>query len=193
MDFPAHSDIPAIFKSHDSGQYLEKCISCEAYLLEPGKQYFIEKAFRTYPGFRATDVIFEYAMCMDCADRMRNELSRESLLRIQHYFINKIDLEGRYELLSQKGHGNPDAWLSNCIVTGKPVAHLKEYQLCAHCDGKSLIFSGMPYMISGEAMEEMADLLSAKTRGEIDRFIDENFGLPPELKKPVKDNPVIFV
>lgn len=186
-----HFDIPAIFKHHTTGQYFERCIACEAYLLEPGRSYFIEKAIRTYPGFQATDVIFEYAMCTGCADRMRKEVSMESLLKMHLYFTEKVNLKSRFENLSQ--NENPEAWLSHCIVTGKPITQLEEYQIYAHCEGKSFLFSGMPYMISGEALHEMADLLSEKTRGEIDRFIEENFGLPPELKKPIKDNPVIFM
>lgn len=192
MHFSEYPDMPAVFKSHSSGQYFERCISCNIYLLEAGRQYFIEKAIRKYTGFQATDVIFEYAMCMECADKMRQELSTESLQKIQNYFAGKVDLFERYSQLSAK-EKEPESLLSHCIITGKPVEALEEYQVYAHCEGKSLLLSGMPYMISGEAMDEIADLLSEKTLGEIDRFIDENFGLPPELKKPIKDNPVIFI
>lgn len=183
------AEIPSIFKSH-SGEYFERCISCSTYLLAPGTPYLIEKAVKKYPGYEATDVVFEYAMCMDCAMKMRNELSKESLINIQQYFETRADLLQRQAAL-EDDH-DPQHWLSHCIVTGRPMTDLHEYQIYAFCDGKNMHLSGMPYMLSGEAAEEMSALLSEKTKGEIDRFIDDNFGLPPELKKHIKDQPMSF-
>jgi len=42
----------------------------------------------------------------------------------------------------------------------------------------------------GDVNEEMNELLSQKTRDRLDGFVDEQFGLPPELKQPIKDSPV---
>lgn len=188
---PGKTEIPAIFKRHATGEYFENCISCDTHLLTSGAPYIIEKAVKKYPGYKATDVIFEYAMCMECVAKMRQELSLESLQRIQQYFEKKAHFHERMENL--EGCNNPQQWLSRCIITGKPIHMLNEYQLFAYCDGKHLQLAGMPYMISGEAADEMVNLLSSKTLGEINRFIDENFGLPPELKKPIKDQPVILI
>lgn len=185
------TEIPDIFKHHTTGEHFEKCISCDRYLLESGTPYLIEKAVKKYPGYKATDILFEYAMCMGCVTKMRQELSQESLQRIQQYLEEKVNLYDRTKYL--EGCHNPQEWLSHCIVTGKPMHALNEYQIYAYCDGNRLQFSGMPYMISGEAADEMANLLSVKTLGEINRFIDENFGLPPELKNPIKDQPVILI
>lgn len=38
-----------------------------------------------------------------------------------------------------------------------------------------------PYAICGDAVEELYEMLSPKTRGETDRFIEEHLGLPPEV------------
>ncbi|MEM6842784.1 MAG: hypothetical protein AAF632_11205 [Bacteroidota bacterium] len=51
----------------------------------------------------------------------------------------------------------------------------------------------MPYIIGDPAVDEITGLLPEKALGEVDRFVDENLGLPPELKKPIKDNPPIFI
>ena len=51
----------------------------------------------------------------------------------------------------------------------------------------------MPFIIGDEAMEEMQGLLSQKTQDELDRFVDDNFGLPPELKELLKDKPLVLV
>jgi hypothetical protein len=48
-------------------------------------------------------------------------------------------------------------------------------------------------MISGRAIEEIADQLSAETKDVLDDFIDQHFGLPPELKSLLKDRKLILL
>jgi hypothetical protein len=48
-------------------------------------------------------------------------------------------------------------------------------------------------MISGRAIEEIAEKLSAETKEVLDNFIDQYFGLPPELKSILKDRKVIML
>jgi hypothetical protein len=132
-------------------------------------------------------------MCLSCAELMRRELSLSSLSRIQEFFDQRVDLHGRREELLQDEAVNPEHWLQRCLITGEDLTNLDEYQIYGHFVGNQCVYSFMPYMIGGPAVDEMTELLSEKTLGEIDRFIDENFGLPPELKKPIKDNPLIFI
>lgn len=193
MHFSKKAEIPKIFRSHTTGAYLDRCIACDTYLLAGGILYFIEKAIRKYPGYTAADTLFEYAMCVDCAMKMRQELSKISLERIEQYFEQRVDVWDRYQALTSKEETNPHQWLSECLITGKPADELSEYQIYAQCEGKSLVESGMPYLLSGEVLDEISDLLSEKSMGEINRFIDEHFGLPPELKKPLKDQPFLLL
>lgn len=183
------TDIPTVFHSFADQQAFQHCISCGINVMQTETEYLIEKAFRRYPGFETQDVIFEYAMCLNCAERMRQELSKESMRNIQDFFDQRVDFYGRRQEMLYEHALNCDAWLDRCIVTGKPRAELQEYQIYGHCRGDRFLFSYMPYMISDEAMDSMSGLLSEKTQGEIDRFIDDNFGLPPELKQPIKDHP----
>ena len=187
------TDIPAEFHSFSQGKAFSHCISCNTDLLATDTQYLIEKAFRSYPGFGTQDVIFEYAMCLPCAERMRREMSAESMRNIQQFFDERVDFYGRRQELLYEHGLNHAAWLDRCIVTGRPKAELEEYQIYGHCQGDRFLFSYLPYLISHEATDGMADLLSEKTRGEIDRFIDDNFGLPPELKQPIKDHPFVLL
>ena len=187
------TDIPPIFHSFSAENTFEHCISCNINLLHSDSEYLIEKAFRRYPGFDTQDVIFEYAMCLDCAERMRQELSASSMRNIQDFFNQRVDFYGRRQEMLYDHALNCDAWLDRCIVTGKPMAELQEFQIYGHCRGDRFLFSYMPYMISDEAVDSMTGLLSEKTKGEIDRFIDDNFGLPPELKQPIKDHPFVLL
>ena len=81
-----------------------------------------------------------------------------------------------------------DEWLSNCLVKQTPITDSSEYQIFAHCRGDQLLFTHLPYAISGEAMMELSNLISEKTREELDGFIDQHFGGPPEFRELLKDN-----
>ena len=184
---PEMIDIPEIFRNSITKKPFERCLSCDKYLLEDGTPYLIEKAIRNYKEHQVTDVIFEYAMCMDCMEKMRDAVSKESLQRMEEYLLSQVNfLERQLQLLNNETL-DIDPWIAKCMVKETPREALDEYQLYCQCDGKNMVFTYMPYMIGGEAIEEMAELLSAKSRGEIDDFMDNNFGLPPELKKELGD------
>jgi hypothetical protein len=190
--FPA-IDIPPIFYPFEKASPFSHCVSCNKYLLDEEVEYVIEKAIRQYPEFGTSDVIFEYAMCLECADKMKKTLSRESLKCVQAYMVNKSNLLEHSHRLQASHNWNPKDWIGHCIFTGQRIEDQNEYQIFAHCKGKQLFFSAMPYMISSQAMDEMAELLSPKTQDELNRFIDNNFGLPPELRKTFKDHPVMLL
>ena len=176
-------EVPAVFHSFLEEGPFTKCTVCGADLREDGTPYLIHKAFHR------EEVIFEYALCLPCRARMMEELSKESIERINGY-MEQYDMEARAEeLLADRG---PDvsSWLSHCLITGRPVDEADEHHIYAFCDGPDLIFNGLPMALVGDVNEEMNELLSQKTRDRLDGFVDEQFGLPPELKQPIKDSPV---
>lgn len=177
-------EIPKAFYSFDNKPFTN-CIICNNYLLEDGTQYLIERAIKKL------DVIFEYAICLECADEMRLSLSADSINKIESYFNNHVDLFDRQNQLANHDEMRAEEWISHCVIKGTHVHDAGEYQIVAHCDGKDLLFSHMPYMISKPAMEEMSDLLSEKTKDELDRFIDDHFGLPPVWKKALKEDGIL--
>ena len=183
--------IPKLLCTHESGEPFRECIICHRDLMKNGTSYFIEKAFRRYPGYAAQDVVFEYAMCTRCVEDMRKELSKESLQRLQEYFSSKVDPQQQVERLLRYDETNIDPWISQCLITGEPVKAMEEYVVCAHCNGTSLSLSFMPpYAISGKAMDEMTGLLSSKSLGIIDDFMGNYFTGPPEFNDILR--PVIF-
>jgi hypothetical protein len=130
---------------------------------------------------------------MDCVLLMRSEFSEDSLKRIQAHMLQNKDMIARRQRLLEEKNYSLKSWIGRCLMTNKPQDELKEYQLFAHCRGHQMLFNSMPYMLSAEAMDVMSSLLSDKTLGEMNRFMDDNFGLPPELKKQLKDRPVSFI
>ena len=186
-----HTNIPSTFYSQASEALFTRCICCDESLLETGQEYVIEKAYRRYPQYELDDTVFEYAMCLDCLIQLQNQMSESSLQRIEAYFNSKVDFNARYyepqesvDILSR---------LSNCMITGTPLEELSEYQIFGLFRYDSMLLGPFPYMIGGDAMDEIATLLSNKTLGEIDGFMDEHFGLPPELRKLFLDNPVMLI
>ncbi|MFQ5606207.1 MAG: hypothetical protein ACE5HS_23290 [bacterium] len=153
----------------------------------------IEKAIKKYEKFNTTDTIFEYAMCLDCYEKVVESFSDTSKTKVEDYFAKNVNLDKRRKTLVEKGILDIDNWLSNCIIKGTPVEEVSQYQICCQCDGKDMLFAHSPFMISGAAIDEIANLLSNKTLGEIDGFIGEFFGWPPELTKSPRDQPVFIM
>lgn len=190
---PPRADIPAVFHSSATGTLFTRCVTCECNLLEPDTHYVIEKAVRRYPGFAAQDTVFEYAMCIPCYETMQQAMSRESLQRVQSFFQHRVNLEARREALYSRPALQIDDWLDRCLVTGAPRESLDEYQIFCQCSGENLLYTDLPYLIGGPSVDEVADLLSNRTLGEIDGFMDRYFGLPPELRKKLMDRPLVMI
>lgn len=179
--------IDPLFYSYDTGEPFTNCIMCNKHLLHPGTSYIIEKAYKRYPALDTEAVIFEYAICIDCADKMRKELSEESKISINNYFQQHFDFESRYERM-MKLKFDINEWLSECAIKKTDLKENDEYMICAQCDGSKMVFNHFPYMVGGDAMEEISNLISQKTRDVLDGFIDRHLSGPPELKELFKSN-----
>lgn len=176
-------EIPEEFFSYDTGAPFEKCIVCEKKVRQKNEVYLVEKAYKQYPGFKAKDVIFEYAMCMNCAQTLRNELSEESLRKIDQFMMQRVDMIARNEELSEVTTANIEPWISHCMVSGKPRENCSEYQIHGICENDRLVFMNSPFIISDEVMNEMSMLLSNDTLGQMDDFIDRYLGPPEDVKE----------
>ncbi|GAA4305239.1 hypothetical protein [Nibribacter koreensis] len=185
--------VPALFQSMGTGQPFQTCLTCDSPLRADGTGYLVEKSIKNYQEANLLDVIFEYAMCLTCAQKLREELSVDSKTRIEAFFAQHVNLVARREaLLSLPNPLHLDNWLSHCLVTGKPREACTEYQIFAQCDGPDLVYGYLPYMISDEALEQMQELISPHTRQILDDFMDTHFGLPPELRALLHDKLVLI-
>jgi hypothetical protein len=183
--------IPELFYSEATSQKFNFCIDCEKYLLNPDTLYVIEKAIRNFKKFNTNDTIYEYAMCMECQNKLWDSFSKSSNEKIDEYFSN-IDYAARIKKFKTVNNENIKSMISNCIIKETTLEKVNEYQLVALCKGEKLIVHYAPFMISGEAMGEVAELLSNKTLDIIGGLIDNFLGLPPELDKKKKPK-LIFI
>ncbi len=189
--------IPGIFHSIESGEPFKNCMNCNCDLLQEDTQYVIEKAIRQYQDYNATDTIFEYAICMKCHSEFIKSYSEKSLDNIQNYFMENISYSPQREDLKKKmeeeGYFNIEDWTSHCIIKGTSIRKLPEYQVGCHCIGNKMVVSGMPFVIGNKALDEISQLLSNKTIDQMNGFVNEFLGLPPDLRKLLPDAPVLII
>lgn len=188
------SDIPDEFLSFESGQPFQNCKICDRDLTDPNTHYVIEKAIRKYSGYKAWDVVFEYAICIDCAESFRKEMSKESIESIEKYFMGNANLTAHAERISKNiDTPNISDYTNNCLIKGLDKSEVEEYQIYGECIGNRFLYGNMPYMISGQAMDEIANLLSTKTLDELDGFAGKHLGPSPELEKLFKGRKVVLI
>lgn len=163
--------VPEIFWSFETGKPMRRCSLCHCDLMAEGTQYLIEKAFRD------GETMFEHALCLQCHFQCLEEMSEESIDNIQAYFAERVEPGDRPALLLEQYGTDHKRWLGKCMVKGYPVEECGEYQIYAFCSGRDLLFSGAPYMICGEVVDEILELLSSETRGTLADLSDRLFGI----------------
>lgn len=170
--------IPDKFHNSLDEQLFTHCKMCDKELVEGEQDYLIEKAYRKFPDGHGEELLFEMAICMECALEMRKKLSSESLKNVNQYFMSKAGK--RQDELREL---SPDDLLQTCLLSGQNLEDMEEYQIYAHCRGGEISKMGGFYLLSGQILEEIQDLLSKETRDELNRFADDNLGTPPEFRK----------
>ena len=165
------NDIPEEFYSFNTGQPFCECSDCGKNLLKPGTIYVIEKAIRQYAGYTAKDIIFEVAICLECVERMKNEISTESMNNMMKFYE---------EMILNRMEREADFSMTKCVATGIPREKLTNYQINALCDGSKLSPLQSPYLVSGAVLDEMNDILSDKTRDFLDDYQQRFIGPSPE-------------
>jgi len=186
-------DIPEQFFSDSEGKPFEKCVVCGKNLLEEGTPYVIEKAMKNYEGYEFRSTVFEYAMCLDCYQEMQKGMSEQSMHNLQMYYQDFMAARGNQPMMINLADFDLNEWLSKCFFKGKPVNEMKEYQLIGQFNGRHMVMNTPPMAIGEEVMEEMAGLLSEKTKGEMDRFREQFLGPPPEIEELIYGRKLIFI
>jgi len=183
----AQNRIPEEFYSFETKAPFEFCIECDKYLLDEGTEYLIEKAIKNYEGYAAQDVVFDYAICMECANDMRKKISKKSWDSMMRYFQQNIDLEDRMKMSQKSVKEN----LTQCMIKKKKIRDCQEYQVFAHCIGSKINNENPPYVICGEVMEELIPILSDATIDEMNGFFNKHFSPDPSFFEPIPK--LIFV
>jgi hypothetical protein len=187
-----YKPIPPLFYSVETGGPFCNCLTCNKHLLDDGTSYVIEKSIKRYPELNTQEVIFEYALCMDCSFKLNAALSEESRQLIARYFNTNVNFAERSKKFLDQNEYNLERWLERCLIKQTPLTQANEYQLIAQFEGNHIVYTQMPFALSFEAITEIASLLSPKTLGEMDSFIGNFFSGPPEVAAILKRS-LVFV
>ncbi len=142
--------------------YLEgpftNCISCDKDLISSPQPYEIEKVFK------GKEVVFEYAICLDCGKNLMKEFSKESSAASEEYMVK---------------HYQPSSDWEECHLCQSSSEEFSEYSVRAMCQGSQMLAF---IVICHKCMEKMQELISEQTRKTMGDFIENNFpGIPAEF------------
>lgn len=191
--YPKTIEIPKVFYSDLTGAPLENCVYCEAKVLKNNAPYVIEKAIKPHLGFDSYATIFEYAVCVGCADKMKGMISKQSMAKMMDYFVKKMKASINGQQRYKEKNFEVLDWISNCAIHGTHVSKVSECQIYALCVNGEMLFTEFPYMVSGSALDEVVNLLSAETLDELDRFKSEFVDGPSQFQELLDQGPKVFI
>ena len=180
--------IPGKFHNSLTENAFKECGICERDLREHNLAYLIEKAYRRFPDNGGEELLFEIAVCHDCARNMRTQLSRESRKAVNEFFYKEFMTR-----LQELRDADDEYLMSHCLLSGKPLGDMSEYQIYAHCQGDRMADHGAAYILSGEVIERIQELLSEETRDQLRKFSDDHLGTPPEIQKILDRSPILTI
>jgi hypothetical protein len=177
--------IPNDLYNEDLNKPHQNCKLCNRSLLD-GEVYAIQKVFKNYPEQDKAQTLFDFALCNSCLQETRSQLSIASRQRIDAYMMAEL------QTLEEIGE-NPRSRYNErkCTLSGQQLSKSQEYQMMAICQGPHILES--PICLSDTVLEAIQDLLSPESRAELDRFTENNFGWPPELKKLWQDGDFVLL
>lgn len=181
-------EMPEDFYSDTDDQPFLHCKICERELNESGVPYTIEKAFkRTEEGEDVT--LFEVAICIPCAEKQAQKMSKESRKYLASVMGNQDFFEKRQNLWDNW----KENWKSKCIFSDNKVKQNDEYHIVGHFQDGQLLPQQAPFMIGQEMIEKIQENLSPETKEEMDRFGDQFLGPDPTIKALMEDSHFVLV
>ena len=207
-------EIPRLFHSVYSDGPFQQCIQCERDLLSSAAPYLIQK------NFVGREAVFEMAICIQCQQRMNQELSAETKAAMERFRVERLGgiADGQQSATPEHAGGSTD-FQDEIIVEMDPDVAVQWHSNIDHClfcdrlrrlshrhilagvffaDRMIVQAAGpqgvrMPHMMCEDCTMELDRLVSRQTRDEWNRFVDEHFGGPPEIEADWPSAPAVLV
>jgi hypothetical protein len=193
--------IPRTFFSEYTELPFARCIDCDCLLFEDETLYTVLKHIV------GKETVFEMAICMACATKMREQYSEETSRNLQAYIEQKLrekfikEIEDNDEYLEKEEQDfTVEDGLASCSFCEKPRSDCHRYEMVGLFweneiileSGNGMSFSS-PMILCQECNSEVSKLISKKTRDSWDHFVEEHFDGPPgiEIDGP-KMEPIFF-
>lgn len=160
--------IPSIFLNYDTGVPFSKCTFCDGNL-DTTSKYAVEKMINQNLVLQSKEIIYEYALCWDCATTMGSDISDDSKLAIQKLYNEHSEvLMRKLDYLHATDKYTIDSWLERCSLTGKEIRLCGEYSVSCIIEGGNLVYEQTPMVVSDEFMQKLQDVLSKETKESMD-------------------------
>lgn len=158
--------IPSMFHSFELDGPFTHCTACQKDLKASKASYLLEKIISR------GEVIAEYALCRECMQPMREEISEESKTRIQAFYKE-----------------NRKVWqdLTKCNLCLQPMEELVSYKIVADCIGDTLFSLNHPTTLCGTCHGKLSECVSELTRKNMEGYRDKLFPDPPQVAKELKE------
>ena len=180
-------DIPPLLYSVEKDMPFQRCLHCDKDLFGGSDLYLIEKVVR------GTETIIELAICLDCRQgKSEQGMSEDSMTALKGYFTGVNIIANQMESIRGEPMDTIDPWLARCAISKRPRDELREYQIVAACEGDQVQLGWFPMLLSGHVIEEISELLSDETRGWMDDYVGDNFGMPSEFCEPPSYSPMLM-
>ncbi|MBT8327768.1 MAG: hypothetical protein KJP21_08590 [Bacteroidia bacterium] len=173
--------IPKFFYEFETEEPFKHCSLCNRELSDSDK-YAVEKVLKQNKKINKAEIVYEYAMCWDCASEMGDEISEESKESIVNlYQDHSENVMMKLDYLHRTEKYNIESWLERCTFTGKETRVCGEYSVSGIIEGGKLLYEHSPVVVSDEFMEKMQEVLSEKTKEFLDGLKDELIYSPSEF------------
>lgn len=178
-------EIPSQFFPFDTDKPFLECTLCGKSLSGPDAKYIVEKAVKNY-STGSQDTIFEYACCEECYKEMSGKISKDSMKALMNF-----NLKYMHNTMLHLRASSGDK-LQTCFYTQKPVSESSEYQFFAIFKGDKMATSFFPMAVSSEIIEQMQEVISTKTREELDDFGKKIYPKLPYFEQDWSFRPMFF-
>jgi hypothetical protein len=174
--------IPSFFNNYDTGAPFTKCTFCDA-ALDAKSKYAIEKMINQNIALQSREIVYEYALCWNCATTMGSQLSNDSKEAIQELYKEHSETVTRkLDYLHGTEKYSLESWLERCSLTGKEIRLCSEFSVSGIVEGGNLVYEQSPIVVSDEFMHKLQQVLSKETKEGFDALRDQILDSSPSIE-----------
>ena len=174
--------IPSFFNNYDTGAPFTTCTFCDVELATKSK-YAIEKMINQNITVQSREIVYEYALCWDCAKTMGSTVSDDSKKAIKELYNEHSETVMRkLGYLHHTEKYSLESWLERCSLTGKEIRLCGEFSVSGIVEGGNLVYEQSPIVVSDEFMHKLQQVLSKETKEGFDGLRDKILNVSPSIE-----------
>lgn len=174
--------IPKFFYDHTIDAPFRECTFCECHLSTETK-YIIEKHIKVNKGTGTTEIVYEYAICWECAMNLGGDISDDSREAVQALYTEYSDnVFRKLDYLHRTEKYTIESWLEKCTLTGKETRLCSEYAVSGIIENGNLVYEQSPMVVSDDFMEKLQSVLSKETKESFDGLRDKILDGSPSVE-----------